>query len=75
MIQEIPYIVMPIFKPAANPIMSMTNEIKCIETVQGIFGILSMILLMLIVGDDVKLGLDLQSYLRMCISRMNKRGG
>ena len=39
--QEIPYIVMPIFKPAANPIMSMMNEIKWIETVQGIFGMLS----------------------------------
>ena len=52
-IQEIPYIVMPIFKPAPNPIMSMTNEIKWIETVQAIFGLLSMILLMLIVRDDV----------------------
>ena len=54
-IQEIPYIVMQIFKPASNPIMNMTNEIKWIETVQGIFGMLSMILLMLIVRDDVKL--------------------
>ena len=54
-IQEIPYIVMPLIKPASNPIMNMTNEIKWIETVQGIFGILSMILLMLIVRDDVKL--------------------
>ena len=54
-IQEIPYIVMPIFKPASNPIMNMTNEIKWIETVQGLFGMLSMILLMPIVRDDVKL--------------------
>ena len=54
-IQEIPYIVMPLIKPASNPIMNMTNEIKWIETVQGIFGMLSMILLMLIVRDDVKL--------------------
>ena len=54
-IQEIPYIVMPLIKPASNPIMNMTNEIKWIETVQGIFGTLSMILLMLIVRDDVKL--------------------
>ncbi len=46
-IQEIPYIVMLIFKPASNPIMNMTNEIKWIETVQAIFGMLSMILLML----------------------------
>ena len=54
-IQEIPYIVMPLIKPASNPIMNMQNEMKWIETVQGIFGILSMILLMLIVRDDVKL--------------------
>ena len=54
-IQEIPYIVMPLIKPVSNPIMNMQNEIKWIETVQGIFGILSMILLMLIVRDDVKL--------------------
>ena len=54
-IQEIPYIVMPLIKPASNPIMNMPNEIKWIETVQGIFGMLSMILMMLIVRDDVKL--------------------
>ena len=54
-IQEIPYIVMHLIKPASNPIMNMTNEIKWIETVQAIFGMLSMILLMLIVRDDVKL--------------------
>ena len=46
---------MPLIKPASNPIMNMQNEIKWIETVQGIIGILSMILLMLIVMDDVKL--------------------
>lgn len=38
-IQEIPYIVMPLIKPTSNPIMNMTNEIQWIETVQGIFGI------------------------------------
>lgn len=54
-IQEIPYIIMPLIKPTSNPIMNMQNEIKWIETVQGIFGMLSMILLMLIVRDDVKL--------------------
>jgi len=54
-IQEIPYIVMPLIKPASNPIMNMSNEIKWIGIVQGIFGTLSMILLMLIVRDDVKL--------------------
>ncbi len=55
MIQEIPYIVMPLIKPVSNPIMNMSNEFKWIETVQGIFGVLSMVLLMLIVRDDVKL--------------------
>ena len=54
-VQEIPYIVMSFFQLESNPIMNMTNEIKWIETVQGIFGILSMIILMLIVRDDVKL--------------------
>ncbi len=54
-IQEIPYIVMPLIKPASNPIMNMSNEIKWIETVQGISGMLSMFLLMLTVRDDVKL--------------------
>lgn len=53
-IQEIPYIIMPFIKPASNPIMNMQNEIKWIETVQSVFGILSMILLMLLVRDDVK---------------------
>ncbi len=48
-IQEIPYIIMPLIKPASNPIMKMQNEIKWIQTVQGIFGMLSMFLLMLIV--------------------------
>jgi hypothetical protein len=55
MIQEIPYIVMPLIKPASNPIMSMTSEIEWIETIQGLFGILSMVVLMLIVRDDIKL--------------------
>ena len=52
-IQEIPYIIMPLIKPESNPIMNMQSEIKWIETVQGIFGLLSMILLMMIVRDDV----------------------
>ena len=54
-IQEIPYIVMPLIKPKPNPIMDMQNTIKWIEMLQGLFGVLSMILLMLIVRDDVKL--------------------
>lgn len=54
-IQEIPYIIMPLVKPESNPIMNMQNEIKWVETVQGIFGMLSMILLMLLVRDDVNL--------------------
>lgn len=53
-IQEIPYIIMPLIKPASNPIMNIQNEIKWIETIQDILGMLSMILLMLIVRDDVK---------------------
>ena len=52
-IQEIPYIVMPLIQPESNPIMNMQNEVEWIETVQGIFGVLSMVLLMLFVRDDV----------------------
>ena len=52
-IQEIPYMVMPLIQPESNPIMNMQNEIRWIETVQGILGILSMVLLMLLVRDDV----------------------
>ena len=46
---------MPLIKPVSNPIMNMQSEFKWMQTVQGIFGVLSMILLMLIVRDDVKL--------------------
>ena len=52
-IQEIPYMIMPLVKPESNPIMNMQNELKWIQIVQGLFGILSMVLLMLIVRDDV----------------------
>ena len=52
-IQEIPYIIMPLIKPEPNPIMNMQNELKWLQTIQGVFGVLSMVLLMLIVRDDV----------------------
>ena len=53
-IQEIPYMIMPLIHPESNPIMNMQNEIKWLETVQAIFGVLAMIILMLIVRDDVR---------------------
>ena len=53
-IQEIPYIIMPLIDPSPNPIMNMPEGIKWLEIAQSIFGVLSMILLMLIVRDDVK---------------------
>ena len=52
-IQEIPYIIMPLIRPESNPIMEMQNEIKWIDTLQGISGVLTVIMLMLIVRDDV----------------------
>ena len=52
-IQEIPYIIMPLVKPESNPIMNMQNETKWIAIVQNIFGMLSMVLLMLLVRDDI----------------------
>lgn len=53
-IQEIPYMIMPIIKLKSNPIMNMQNEIPWIEKTQGILGVLSMILCMLIVNDNDK---------------------
>ncbi|MCH4007551.1 MAG: hypothetical protein LKE59_10480 [Eubacterium sp.] len=52
-LQEIPYMIMPLIKLASNPIMNMQNETKWLEITQGIIGTCSMILLMLIVRDDV----------------------
>lgn len=53
-IQEIPYMIMPIIKLKSNPIMNMQNEIPWIEKTQGIFSVLSMIFCMLIVNDNDK---------------------
>lgn len=53
-IQEIPYMIMPLISPSSNPIMNMKDGIKWLEIAQGIFGVLSMILLMTIVRDDVR---------------------
>ena len=56
-IQEIPYIIMPLIKHTSNPIMNMQNEILWIEKVQGLVGMLSIFLLMLIVRDDVEMAI------------------
>lgn len=53
-IQEIPYMIMPLIKLRSDPIMNMQNEIPWIEKTQSIFGVLSMIFLMLIVKDNDK---------------------
>lgn len=52
-IQELPYMIMPLIKPEPNPIMDLQNESKQIQILQGVFGMLSMLLLMLLVRDDV----------------------
>ena len=52
-IQEIPYMIMPLVKPESNPIMNMQNESQLLQIIQGVLGTLSMVLLMLIVRDDV----------------------
>ncbi|MCM1024842.1 MAG: hypothetical protein NC432_00260 [Roseburia sp.] len=53
-IQEIPYMIMPLINMKSNPIMNMPNEIPWIEKTQSVFGVLSMILLMLIVKENDK---------------------
>ena len=37
-IQELPYIVMPLINPSSNPIMNMQNGIKWLEIAQGVHG-------------------------------------
>ena len=54
-IQEIPYVIMPLVNPVHNPIMYMQIEIEWLVTIQNILGVLTMALLMLIVRDDVGL--------------------
>ena len=54
-LQEVPYIVMPFIKLTSNPIMNLPNELPWIEKTQGIIGTLTMLLLMLVVRDDVRL--------------------
>lgn len=51
-IQEIPYIIMPLINPKSNPIMNMQNEVAWLERVQGVIGILTMIFVMLIVRKE-----------------------
>lgn len=51
-IQEIPYLIMPIINPKSNPIMNMQNEIQWLDRIQGVFGVLSMVLLILIVKKE-----------------------
>ena len=52
LIQEIPYMMMPLINPASNPIMNMQNEIPWLEKLQGIVGMLSIVLVMLVVRED-----------------------
>ena len=51
-IQEIPYMVMPIIKPASNPIMNMQNEIKCLEIAQGI------------IAEQIKFGFNINKRIK-----------
>ncbi len=67
-VQELPYMIMPLVKLEANPIMNMQAEIKWLETVQSIFGVLSMLLLMLLVRDDVPIFSISGARERLCFS-------
>lgn len=51
-VQEIPYMVMPLIKLQSNPIMDMHNEAAWITGLQTSVGILTMLMLMLTVKDD-----------------------
>lgn len=51
-IQELPYIVMPLIDPASNPIMNMQGGLPWLERAEGIAGMLTMVLTMLVFRDD-----------------------
>lgn len=58
-VQEIPYMIMPLMKLQSNPIMNMKNEIAWLTVVQTAIGILTMVLLMLTVkGDELIFSLE-----------------
>lgn len=54
LIQELPYIIMPFIKLNSNPIMEMKESSVVLNIFEKIFGILSMVLLVLIVKENDK---------------------
>ena len=51
-IQEIPYMIMPLFKLKTNPIMNMTETSPCLDTLEKILGSLCITLMLFIVNKD-----------------------
>ena len=58
-VQEIPYMVMPLIKLQSNPIMDMHNEAAWITGLQTAVGILTMLMLMLTVRDCEEISVDI----------------
>ena len=51
-IQEIPYIIMPLFKLKTNPIMNMTESSIILDTLEKILGSLCIVLMVFIVNNN-----------------------
>ena len=51
-LQEIPYMVMPLFKLKTNPIMNMTETSPCLDILEKLLGSLCIALMVFIVNKD-----------------------
>lgn len=53
-VQEIPYMIMPLFRLDTNPIMNMQTEFIALDILEKIFGSLSIAVMLLIVNSATK---------------------
>lgn len=54
-LQEVPYMIMPLFKLQTNPIMNMTESSVILDILEKVFGSVCVAVMMLIVADDMPL--------------------
>ena len=54
-VQEIPYMLMPLFRLETNPIMNMTEASEALDICEKVLGVLCIILMIFVVHKDAKL--------------------
>ncbi|MEE3405840.1 MAG: hypothetical protein VZR73_17320 [Acutalibacteraceae bacterium] len=54
-VQEIPYMLMPLFRLETNPIMNMTETSEALDICEKVLGVLCIILMIFVVHNDAKL--------------------